>query len=1318
MRNVVSLAVEAFGSGAWHAVAPDTESRDNVYAARVVHGDTPSLVQLTFARLSTATQEEVASLAVVSAATRDELLDFTLISEGGEAAEHGPALCTVTAGGDIILLPLETMRADIVGSVEQGLLAAAWSPDEDVLVLITAPDAQGETRILLMSRELQVLHETVLLTDEFGDDQPVHLGWGSKTTQFHGSEGKQAAMAAATANIGRGPPVAEDDGLARISWRSDGAFFVVSSLDREMRRVLRIYTRTGALSATSDPSVRGISHVLACRPVGNAIATTQRMGVAPSGEEWQPGRNGRHDVVFFERNGLRHGEFSLREESGAAPQGVSAAPIAPWTYAHAVKALVWNADGAVLAVHLVRGDVHVVQLWTTGNYHWYLKQEYTFSSVAQVVWHREEPLWLYIVHASAITRRILAQETLVSQGAACVAVQDGNAVLLTPFQLQNVPPPMCAVSFVDDPAMGVPLHMGWNAQATHDTLAVLYPRGHVYLWRLAYGAMLVTERIAHIRVDEAAYQVAIAGDALAVLSAAALHLVNDGAQVCIPIQAGLHRLVPVHGMRGAFALHDADGQVTLYAQGAQPVSLTALGRFCASLYLFTLADKTVSIGLARDGHLIAATDETRILAKDASSFAVTNCLMVWTTHTHEARFQPLEALAHDAHTLELGRRIERGSRIVAAVPSNMALVLQMPRGNLETICPRPMVLDVVRARLDSGAYGEALRISRAHRVDLNILHDHAPDAFLAHVDELIAQVSNVDHINLLLSSMRNDDVTERLYRPLVAREATGFASEKVNRICDAFIAALPRAGERRYLSSLLTAYVRKDPPDYEGGLRVLVQYMTTDLALAEEACKYIIFLVNAEQLFRVALGMYDFALALLVAQHSQKDPREYVPFLRELRAKTPQAYQRFAIDDHLGRHAKALYALAGAGPSFAEEAMAYMVRHKLYREGLVAWAQDAPNLRRAYALFGAYLASHQRAAEAAPAFQLAHQPLDAMEAFKEAGMWQEALTIATTEHVPAPAVHALAHALVEQLEARESYKDAGRIALEYLHDTEQCVALLCRAHALVEAHRTCAAQHRMDLLETHVQPAAMDAQAAAMDEAGDMDAQLGKQVARLVELEAKKKSNPSSFYMDETLPGLENIDVMSDTMSQLTQFTRYTTAPSVQTQSTLSLATKQTGRSRAKQKREEKKKNAGRKGSIYEEGYLYDSVRKLLTSRLGTLQLDIARLLPVMTVFGGAYRTAAKALQDRVLALESNCAAASDTLFAQSTAQDAQRIEQEQALVAAVAHLAHQPSEEGAATQALTALFQWRASARAPLREKIEIAREKWKVYLLEDPHT
>jgi IKI3 family len=55
--------------------------------------------------------------------------------------------------------------------------------------------------------------------------------------------------------------------------------------------------------------------------------------------------------------------------------------------------------------------------------------------------------------------------------------------------------------------------------------------------------------------------------------------------------------------------------------------------------------------------------------------------------------------------------------------------------------------------------------------------------------------------------------------------------------------------------------------------------------LVEDAVNYIIFLVDADTLFNVALGMYDFSLVLMIAQHAQKvrarsiRPASYIPLI-------------------------------------------------------------------------------------------------------------------------------------------------------------------------------------------------------------------------------------------------------------------------------------------------------------------------------------------------------------------------------------------------------------------------------------------------------
>ena len=128
------------------------------------------------------------------------------------------------------------------------------------------------------------------------------------------------------------------------------------------------------------------------------------------------------------------------------------------------------------------------------------------------------------------------------------------------------------------------------------------------------------------------------------------------------------------------------------------------------------------LGLSAGSKLYATTPSHAIaplLSSAVSSFAVAGSFLIYTTSVHESIYIPLSALVELLETPGLDmreggaegalsrltrsaerRRIERGSRIVTAIPSAMSLVLQMPRGNLETINPRPLVLEVVRSDID------------------------------------------------------------------------------------------------------------------------------------------------------------------------------------------------------------------------------------------------------------------------------------------------------------------------------------------------------------------------------------------------------------------------------------------------------------------------------------------------------------------------------------------------------------------------------------------------------------------------------------------
>lgn len=182
-------------------------------------------------------------------------------------------------------------------------------------------------------------------------DAPIDVGWGSKETQFHGSIGRSHLHTQVHTNTEE--KTASDDGSPRITWRGDGAYFAVSSL-HQSRRVIRVYSHEGRLQSTSE-LVPGLEASVAWRPNGGLIASTQ-MEVRSGSHDAH--KSGKYDIVFFERNGLRHGEFSLRRP-----------PIKDDSLCR-VKDLLWSPDSAILAVWLEDTKGDTVQLWTTGNYHW------------------------------------------------------------------------------------------------------------------------------------------------------------------------------------------------------------------------------------------------------------------------------------------------------------------------------------------------------------------------------------------------------------------------------------------------------------------------------------------------------------------------------------------------------------------------------------------------------------------------------------------------------------------------------------------------------------------------------------------------------------------------------------------------------------------------------------------------------------------------------------------------------------------------------------------------------------------------------------
>ncbi|GAA5993070.1 hypothetical protein JCM10908_003090 [Rhodotorula pacifica] len=1260
------------------------------------------------------------------------------------------ALVLVLANGEVEQIFLEggggngSVKSENVGTFDAGIKAAEWSPDDELLAIVT-----GDDQLLTLTKTFEPLSESPLHTASFGVDAPVSVGWGHKSTQFHGSLGKSAAAAAAKLDPLDAPRLLspKDDGRTRIAWRGDSAWFAVNSVEKapsssggtaqeRLVRRIRIYSRLGEHSSTSEP-VPGLEGSLAWIPSGEILASTQRRTVPSSTS--QPGQEqstsyaaegeGEEDeevqVVFFERNGLRRHDFKLRE---------------PPARTVSVREMRWNAASDLLAVWVQRDGSasaapeqleHEVQLWHRGNYYWYLKQTISprlshSGELKGFEWHPEKAMELELITSDGVERYSLSWETFASHRTApfddgTVAVTDGSGTKLTPFRLQNVPPPMSSLVLPSSRPLPAfpPAHISFASSAASNALffALIYPDSflEVYSWDLPLKGNAQKNALAGLPDPVLLYSLQLDPNAESPRSlarqcaisvvqgnpvVAVLRTSEEGDEVLlvrgddsqrsvrrITVFERVGKLVAEQAREGVasseededtqepkFLLETLSGEVLEVLLDSQDdsalpsSSLSSLPEFCPHIAHVLLPPNPASsasfrmpslIGLSATGRLYSSS---RLLASDATSFILTPDCVIYTTYSHEAKFLPLTSIASGSvsaeHTELFARRagagaggdssikraVERGSKIVTVVPSSTTLVLQMPRGNLETICPRPLVLRVVRSHLDNRRYRSAFLLCRRHRIDLNILHDHDPKAFTAHLSDFISQVKDVDHLNLFFSGLKDEDVTKTMYCPLIADAADFDTSNKVNTICDLVREDLEKRDLFHYANTILTAHVRKRPPAYEDALNLLVELKAKNPERAEDAVKYIIFLSDANKLFDLALGMYDFPLVLMIAQQSQKDPREYLPFLRALRA-LPHHMQRHRIDDHLGRHASALRHITRAGDEHFDEALEYARKHRLFELALRSYENDANKYQALLRAYAEDLFDRSKYFESAQMFRLGGEPEKAMLAYQRAHAWQELFTVALgAGQVDEDGLKDLAAEVSEDLVSKRRHAEAARVLLDYAKDVEAAIDALCEGNLHSEAVRTATFASRLDLIESRISDSTLELQNRLLEDCEELREQIEKQVDRLRELKDKQEQNPYFYFcIDDPVAALENVEIAPDGMSDAgTAYTRYTVNPT-----TMASSTRRSSKTAGSRRKAALKRVAGRKGTVYEEMYLLNSIKKAAETRLAELQGEAGAVLPVLlTLDSKEHREAAFELQAAVSAFEAFFASAMDRVWA------------------------------------------------------------------------
>lgn len=621
------------------------------------------------------------------------------------------------------------------------------------------------------------------------------------------------------------------------------------------------------------------------------------------------------------------------------------------------------------------------------------------------------------------------------------------------------------------------------------------------------------------------------------------------------------------------------------------------------------------LGLTDRCHLYAGDTK---LASNVSSFSICNDFLLVTTHSHNCRCLQLPALsvkelqaalaADGGQNDETLRRVERGSRIVTVVPQDTRVILQMPRGNLETVHHQALVLAQLRKWLDSLRYGEAFECMRKLRINLNLIYDHNPKVFLENIKTFITELNSINHINLFLTELKEEDTTCSMYpRPEcgLLQPCTVLGKKKVDVVCDALRNTMESMDPNKYCLSILTAHVRKTVPELEIALQKVHELRVNPLPAAaavsaEEALKYLLFLVDVNDLYEHSLGTYDFDLVLMVAEKSQKDPKEYLPFLNMLK-NLEYNYQRYTINKHLKRYRKALLHLSQCGREHFPEALQFVKEQKLFSEALPLFAANKAQYKALCCAFAEHLVEQQQMEQAGLLLWRCGETSSALQIFVSCLSWRNAICVAQQIPLPPDQLALLARDMSEKLSEQRRYSEAALLLDQYAKDCEEAILALITGAVWEEALRLIYKHNRQDITETNLKPALLEAVSGQTLFLETQVSTFTRHRSRLgVVREQKERARMD--MLDEDGPHCADAELYSEASSVMTG-SKYSQSNS-----------KISSRSSKNRRKAERKKLSLKEGSPMEDRALVNALGELIIT-VDKMREEVHSLLKALVLF-------------------------------------------------------------------------------------------------------
>ena len=342
--------------------------------------------------------------------------------------------------------------------------------------------------------------------------------------------------------------------------------------------------------------------------------------------------------------------------------------------------------------------------------------------------------------------------------------------------------------------------------------------------------------------------------------------------------------------------------------------------------------------------------------------------------------------------------------------------------------------------IENKQYGVAFKMLRKNKIDLNLICDINYEKFTSNISIFVQQNFKIDFLNLFISSLSEEESKElEFLKPksgeeVIRRQFADISGvkQKINEIWDLIRNELNEIDKNsEFALPILTTYVKKSPQELidalylvkslkskEQGIKRKIipphlnpQTMTKEKkekrVFYEDALEYVCWLVDANKLYNVALQTYDLDLVTMVATQTQKDPREFLPYLNTLRQMDPQ-YMKFKIQFDLNEYEKALIEVSKADPKYFPESLAMIKKQRLYRIALRYYSEQPELLKEIKISFADYLNDRKYYEEAGLMYKYAGEYSKALKSLKETPNYEMLFAVSKYLDFTKEDIHSLA----------------------------------------------------------------------------------------------------------------------------------------------------------------------------------------------------------------------------------------------------------------------------------------------------------------------